>query len=126
MGLSGSTHLKFNNECYDTKKEYLSSYIFSNIVLIPLTIIFIGVNFSLKFKDKIALGLLILIGSYTIYVNTLGPYLEKKSFVEQYGKKVVCPKPDPKCDDKYRQYLIDQKIKSSYPVYMCDERLKYI
>ena len=125
MGLSGSTHLKIGNECYNTEKEYLSSYKFSNITLLPLTVIFIGVNFSLKFKNKIALGLLILIGLYIVYVNTIGPYLEKKSFVKQYGKKVDCPKPDPNCNDKYIQYLIDQRIKTSFPVYTCDDRLKY-
>lgn len=125
MGASGSRHVKIGNECYDTEKDYFSSYTFSNVVLLPLTILLFIVNIFLKFKNKIALGLLILIGLYIVYVNTIGPYLEKKSFVKQYGKKVDCPKPDPNCNDKYIQYLIDQRIKTSFPVYTCDDRLKY-
>lgn len=125
MGLSGSTHLKFGNECYDTEKEYVDSYMFSNIVFLPLTVILLIINFALSFKNTIALGLLILIGLYTIYANTLGPYIQKRSFVKEYGKKVECPKPDPKCNDEYKQYLIDKNTKSSYQAYMCDNRLKY-
>lgn len=125
MGLSGSTHVKVGNECYDTEKAYINSYAFSNVGILPLILIVGVINIFLKFKNKIALGLLILIVLYTIYANTMGPYFEKRSFVKQYGKKVECPKPDPKCDDKYIQYLIDKKTKSSYPMYMCDGRIKY-
>lgn len=85
--------MKIGNECYDDtgyKNEYFVSDIFLNFILSIFFIILLLLNILLGYKNKIILGLFVLFILYIIYRNTLGPYLEKRSFVKKQGKKVQC------------------------------------
>lgn len=128
MGLSGSTHLKVFNQCYDTEKDFIGGlgYLVLNSIAIISFIILLLVNITLGYKNNYIKWALIANGVYLVYGFTLGPMLEKYNFAKKYGKKVECPKPDPNCDSKYDEFLKDKNDgDGTWKIYECDKRLMY-
>lgn len=126
MGLSGSTHIKVGNSCYDTTREYRGSGAGAGLALSSSSIVggvatFIAFAFGKNDVAKWIAGISVCL----VIVASIDSVTYKARFAAQYGTKVPCPEPKPECDEAYKQLLIDEKTKSSYPVYTCDERRKY-
>ncbi len=125
MGLSGSTHIKVGDSCYDTSKEYAGGFgpglALSSFLIVGSVATLIAFAFGKRDVAKWIVGITVCL----ILVTLIDHFTSKARFAAQYGTKVPCPEPKPECDSAYNQYLNDSKTKSSYPVYMCDDRLKY-
>ncbi len=131
MGATGSMHLKVDGECYDISHPsgYAGNFDIAStfIIMGPLALLFLLI--SIRTRSKIAMGLFafsVVSMLWTVFSDSS----KKREFVQKYGKKVECPKPNPQCDEAYKKFEDEKRrmeagLTDSYQLYSCDKRLMY-